>query len=121
MSFRVLVIGGRAFRDYARLRKVLDTALAKRLPDVELLTAGGAGVPALAASYARSRGLSVTVIAADHAKHPADARERRDVQLVTLADAAVVAGDNCDGETWELLKRLRAKRVPLVVLGEQER
>ena len=58
MAFRVLIIGGRQFRDYARLRDALERALARRLPDVELVTAGGAGVPALVASYARTRGLT---------------------------------------------------------------
>jgi len=33
MSFRVLAIGGRAFRDSARLRDVLSAALCRRLPD----------------------------------------------------------------------------------------
>ena len=37
---------------YARLRDALDAALANRLPDVQIVTAGGPGVPALAASYA---------------------------------------------------------------------
>ncbi|MCE9564431.1 MAG: DUF2493 domain-containing protein [Planctomycetes bacterium] len=57
MTFRVLIIGGRQRFEYARLRDAIDALLAKRLPDVEILTAGGPGVPALAACYARSRGL----------------------------------------------------------------
>ena len=42
----MLVIGGRAGCDYAHLRDTLDAALANRLPNVELVTAGGPGVPA---------------------------------------------------------------------------
>jgi hypothetical protein len=38
------------------------TFLANRLPDVELLTTGGPGVPMLAASYATERGLVVTAL-----------------------------------------------------------
>src|SRR4051794_9628161 len=40
-AFRVLVIGGRHFTNYPALRAALDALLVNRLPDVELLTAGG--------------------------------------------------------------------------------
>ncbi|MFO0823382.1 MAG: hypothetical protein U0792_09745 [Gemmataceae bacterium] len=49
MAFRVLIIGGKQRVEYPRLRDALDVLIAKRLPDVELLTAGGPGVPAQAA------------------------------------------------------------------------
>ncbi len=48
MVFRVLVAGGRGWVDYVRLR---DSALVNRLPHVEIITAGGPGISALAASY----------------------------------------------------------------------
>ena len=50
MTFRVLIAGGKHFTDYVTLRAVLDMLLADRLPDVELLTARGQGVPMLAES-----------------------------------------------------------------------
>ncbi|MCE9566538.1 MAG: DUF2493 domain-containing protein [Planctomycetes bacterium] len=71
MTFRVLIIGGRQRFEYARLRDALDMLLANRLPDVEILTAGGPGVPALAACYARSRSLPFVAIPIDHEQHPA--------------------------------------------------
>src|SRR5262245_60963452 len=121
MSFRVLVIGGRRFCDNARLRDALDRALVNRLPDVELLTAGGPGVAALAASYARTRGLTLTVLTTDYIRYPGDAREHRDGQLVALADAAVVVWEDGHGDVWELLGGARAKRIPLVILGAPAR
>jgi hypothetical protein len=39
------------------MRDVLDAVLANRVPDVELLTVGGSGLPSLVASYARMRKL----------------------------------------------------------------
>jgi len=63
MAFRVLIVGSPSFRDYANLRSILDIALSKRrLPDVMLVTTDWAGLPALVASYARSRSLTVEVI-----------------------------------------------------------
>jgi hypothetical protein len=38
--------------DYVHLRDALDKQLANRMPEVQILTAGGSGVPTLAASYA---------------------------------------------------------------------
>ena len=56
---RVLVAGSRHFTDYRSLRSTLNKLLVNRLPDVELLTTGGAGVSMLAASYATKTGIHV--------------------------------------------------------------
>ena len=79
--------------DYVRLRDTLDKLLANRVPEVQILTAGGPGVPALAASYARSRGLEVVVITPDHNKHKTDAVERCNAELVAISDAVVIVGE----------------------------
>jgi hypothetical protein len=47
MPFRVLIAGPKHFHDYATLRAILDAPLARCLPDVKLLTCGGAGVAIL--------------------------------------------------------------------------
>ena len=96
MPFRVLIAGGRSFTDYPRLRAALDALLAKRLPDVQILTGGGPGVPMLAASYATANGLEVTVLTPDFTRFPVDAVERRDAFLVAEADALVVVWDGRD-------------------------
>jgi hypothetical protein len=46
MAFRVLIAGGRYPVAYVRLRDALDKLLANHLPEVQILTAGGPGVPA---------------------------------------------------------------------------
>ena len=96
MVFRVLILGESGFRDYSRLRDALDAALSRRQPEVTILTAGGPGVPALAASYARSRGLELLALVPDHERYPGRARERRDELLVEEADTVVVAGEPDD-------------------------
>ena len=97
MAFRVLITGGRQFTNYAALRTALDALLANRLPDVELLTTGGRGVPMLAASYAAERGLNVMALVPDFDRFPVDAVERRDAFLVAEAD--VVKLQELIGET----------------------
>jgi YspA, cpYpsA-related SLOG family len=102
MPFRVLVIGGRKPIPSAWLRDTLDGALVKRLPDVEIFTAGGRGIPALAASYATARGLPLVAMVPDFIEYPGNAIERRDELLVSLADAVVIVHDD-ENATWELL------------------
>jgi hypothetical protein len=48
MAIRVIVAGDREPVDYVRLRDTLDKLLANRMPEVQILTAGGPGVPRLA-------------------------------------------------------------------------
>jgi hypothetical protein len=121
MAFRVLIIGTAGIRDYPWLRDVLDTLLANRLPDVELLTTGGPGLPALVASYARSRGLTFTALVPDHERYPGNAVERRDALLVADADAAAVLVDEWYHPDMDrLVKAVRAKRGRVQVVGREK-
>src|SRR5947208_2364984 len=79
----------RHFTNYPALRAALDALLVDRLPDAELLTCGGRGVP-MAASCAAAKVLAVTARVADFVRFPVDAVERRDAFLVSEADAAVI-------------------------------
>jgi hypothetical protein len=119
MAFRVLILGESHFRDYARLRDALDAALVNRLPDVEIVTTGGPGLPALAASYARSRGLELVPVVPDCQRFPGCAQEKRDQRLVELAEAIVLVGDAPDEPTRQLLARLRARGLPVLVVGPE--
>jgi len=111
------MIGGSDFRDYPRLRDALDFALADRLRDVEILTTGGPGVPALSASYARSRGLPFRPIPPDFEIDPGNAIEKWDEVLLTEADALIIAGDELDLPTVEWMKRARRKEIPVMMVG----
>jgi hypothetical protein len=52
----------------------------------------------------------------DYARHRGDAEERRDGRLVELAGAAVVVWEGFE-PVRALVARLRAKGVPVVVIG----
>jgi hypothetical protein len=124
MMFRVLVIGVAGYGDYARLRGALDLLLAKRLPDVEILTTGGPGLPAFAACYARARGLPLVVMLPDHERHPGDAIDKRNSFLVAEADAAVLmADDRYQPQVDRLVQMMRTKgaRVATVFANQPSR
>src|SRR4051812_39932622 len=120
MPFRVAIAGGRGFTNYPLLRATLDALLANRLPDVEILTTGGAGVPMLAASYATERGLPVTAMVPEFGPFPeAAAVDRRDAELVSLADAVVVVPDGRSVSVRRIRELAGRCGKPLHVVGEQ--
>jgi hypothetical protein len=87
------------------------------LPDVVLLTAGGRGVPMLAASYATERRPTVTARVADFGRFPVEAAERRDAFLVNEADAVVVVWADRDPDVSRLLAMVERRGSPVHVLG----
>jgi hypothetical protein len=121
MAFRVLIAGPRHFTDYLTLRATLDALLANRLPDVELLTAGGPGVAMLAASYAKERGLVVRALVPDFRRFPVDAEERRDTFLVSEADAALVVWDRRTPGLRHMLASIERKGISVHVVGGPQR
>ena len=117
MAFRVLITGGRSFTDYPRVRAALDALLSNRLPDVQLLTGGGPGMPMLAASYAAAHGLEVAALTPDFTRFPVDAVERRDAFLVVEADAVVVVWDGHDPALARVLRLAERKGIPVHIIG----
>jgi hypothetical protein len=118
ISSRVLTIGYKQRFEYARLRAALDALLAKRLPDVEILTAGEPGVPTRAACYAGEGGLPLFAMPVDYAHHLGNAVEWRDTRLVEMAEAAVLVGEPT--EVRGLLERAQARKPRLVAIGCQQ-
>ncbi len=118
MAFRVLIAGGRHFTNYPALRATLDALFAHRLPDVELLTTSGRGVPMLAASYATARGLKLSTFAPDFRRFPGDAEERRDAYLADEANTALVVWDGRDPGVKQLLELVERLGVPIRVIGQ---
>jgi hypothetical protein len=114
MPFRVLIFGSPSFRDYPKLRSILDIVLSKRLPDVVLVTIGGAGLPALVASYGRSRKLPVEVAPVE--RYPFDLRKSPMVLVVAKVDAAVIVWPEITPESKELLALVEAKGLPVHVI-----
>jgi hypothetical protein len=115
MAFRVLVVGNPA-AEYSHLRDSLEALLANRLPDVQLVTVGGPGLPALVASYAASRNLSVVAATVGYPKHRGNAEAQRDEELVEAADAAVVVRED-SYRLPRLVSRLWEKGVRVVSIG----
>ena len=97
--------------------RTLDKLLANRLPDVELFTTGGRGVPMLAASYATLCDLKLTALVPDFRRFLVDAVARRDAFLVSQVGAVVVVWDGRDPNVRRVLELVERKGLPTHVLG----
>jgi hypothetical protein len=72
----------------------------------------------LAASYAAARGLPVRAVLPEFGRWPdAVAVEKRDAELVALADAAVVVMEGCEPGGLRLLELAKARGMPAHVIG----
>lgn len=119
MAFRLLVIGDRGRVEYTAIRAALDALLAHRLPDVEILTTGGPGVPALCACYAAERGLPLVTLPIDSTRRSdTEAEDSRAARLAAMADAAVLVGDPT--HCRRLLDAVEGRKLRVVRVGLRE-
>ena len=78
-------------------------------------------MPVFAASYATECGLKVTALVPEYGRLPeAAALEKRDGELVRLADAAVVVWSDREPSVRRLLALVEAKGIPVHVRGSGE-
>jgi hypothetical protein len=112
MPYRVLVVGPDWFRAYTLLRDILDNLLAQRMPDVEVITTGGKGIPSLVASYARMRKLEFRPVLLDCERYPLDPFTARNLELVNHADAAVVFLLEPCHEVHEIHELIKQRKLP---------
>ena len=116
MSFRVVVCGSRSFSDFVLLRSKLDVFLARKLPDVVILSGGCRGADALAERYAALRGLPVERFLADWARLGRSAGFHRNEVMVKQADAVVAFWDGRSRGTASVISLAKILRKPLRVV-----
>lgn len=77
----VIVCGGRAYRNRARLNECLD-ALHRRFPAMTVITGGATGADAMAASWALDHGIPQEVYQADWHAHGRAAGPKRNRKML---------------------------------------
>ncbi|MDO7874359.1 DUF2493 domain-containing protein [Hymenobacter sp. ASUV-10] len=112
------VIGSRHFADYAFLAATLDgLQVAGLLPVISTIVSGGArGADALAARYARERGLPLVEFTPDYARYGRRAPLVRNQLIVDAAEALVAFHDGLSRGTRHALRQTRRRGLkPIVV------
>ena len=114
--FRLIVAGSRSFADYARLAADLDRLLVNRLPSVEIVCGGcSAGADALAARYARERGLALRVFPAQWRLYGAAAGPFRNAAMAAYGSALVAYWDGASSGTASMLRCASAQGLRVVL------
>lgn len=115
-NFRLIVCGSRSFKDYDRLAADLDRLLAQRLPAVTIVTgACPSGADALAARYARERGLLLFERPAKWDKWGQLAGPIRNRQMADYGHACIAYWDGRSRGTEDMIFRARAAGLRCVV------
>jgi len=116
MAFRVVVCGSRSFSDFALLRDKLDAILARKLPNVIILSGGCRGADALGERYASLRGLPIERFLADWARLGRSAGLARNEEMVKAADAVVAFWDGRSRGTGHTISVAKILNKPLRII-----
>jgi len=91
---KVIIAGGRDFRDYQRLSDLCDHKLQRYLPtELEIVSGTCSGADLLGEAYANERGYSIKRFPADWNKHGKSAGYIRNKQMAEYADALIAFWD----------------------------
>lgn len=115
-NFRLIVCGSRSYRDYDRLAADLDRLLVDQLPAVTIVTgACPSGADALAARYARERGLLLYEMPAQWDKWGKWAGPIRNRQMADYGHACVAYWDGRSRGTADMIRQAQAADLRTVV------
>jgi len=113
MEQRVLVCGGRNYNDARSLNMVLDAAHSAN-PIICLIHGAARGADALAADWAKQRGILTTAYPADWAHEGRKAGPLRNQQMLNSGKPHIVIAFPGGAGTADMISRAEAAGVPVV-------
>lgn len=114
---KVLVCGGRAYKDETRIREVLSAFHAAQ-PIARLIEGGAAGADARAAAWASANGVPWDTYVADWARHGKAAGPIRNQRMLDEGQPDVVIAFPGGAGTAHMVKIARAAGVEVLVIKE---
>lgn len=115
MAFRVIIAGGRDFRDYRKLEKACDIFLSQK-KNIIVLSGGAKGADSLGERYALLKGYDCQIIKAEWEKYGKSAGYRRNVQMAEKAHAVICFWDGKSKGTKHMIDIAREREIPLRVV-----
>lgn len=107
---RIIVCGGRAYRDERRVRVVLDAAV-KRLGLSFMITGGAMGADWLAQEWAKARGIPNEIMKAEWGKHGKAAGHIRNARMLAEGKPDLVIAFPGERGTANMVKQAEAAGV----------
>lgn len=101
---KVVIAGSRAFYDYTKLKKVCDHLLQNfKKEDLEIVSGGARGADKLGETYAKERGISLSVFPADWDKYGKRAGFIRNEQMAKYGDILIAFWDGKSSGTKNMI------------------
>lgn len=116
-TIKLIIAGGREFRDYAYLKQECDYMLSKLIETcrIEIVSGGAKGADSLAVGYARERNYPVTIMKADWDTHGKSAGYIRNSEMADYGTHLIAFHDGQSRGTKHMINIARDKGIPTFV------
>lgn len=114
-AYRVIIAGGRHFKDYERVKSVCDK-LFKDKSFVEIVSGGAPGADFLGERYAKERELNLKRFPAKWGKYKKQAGPIRNSEMANYADALIAFHNGESFGTADMIKKAKAKGLAVRVI-----
>lgn len=106
--FRVIIAGGRGFKDYDLLTKTMNHLLSRVNDDITVVCGKARGADTLGEQYAKEHGYSVQYFPADWSRYGKSAGYLRNTEMAKNADALVAFWDGASLGTRHMIEIAKA-------------
>lgn len=115
---KIIVAGGRDFKNYTLLKETLDKLLRKRSPEeVEIVCGEAAGADSLGKKYAIEKGMDVASFPADWDGHGRAAGPIRNGQMADYATHCLCFWDGRSKGTKNMINQAKQRNLKLLVIN----
>jgi hypothetical protein len=119
-TFKVIIAGGRDFKDYELLRKEMDYLLSARIKagyKIIIISGTANGADKLGERYAIEKGYKIIRMPADWDKFGKSAGYKRNAEMADVADACAVFWDNRSKGTGHMINIAESKGLLLRIIN----
>lgn len=114
-TFKVIVAGGRDFRDYDKVRDTLD-ALLREKSNVEIVSGGASGADYFGERYAKERQIRCSIFPAKWNKYGKKAGVYRNTEMSNYANALVAFWNGSSIGTKDMIDKAKSKKLETRVI-----
>ena len=116
-KFKLIVAGGRDFRNFSSAGEILRSVLSKRTPNEVCIVSGGArGADMFGEMFAKSTGCDLKVFPADWSTYGKRAGMIRNEEMIKFADATILFWDGESRGTANMMSLTLDYNKPLFVV-----
>lgn len=115
MTYKVIIAGGRCFRDLKMLTKVANHMLSNKGQNVTIVSGTANGADRLGEVYAYSKGFGVHRMPADWNQHGRMAGIIRNEEMAEFCDAAIIFWNGTSSGTKNMIENMEKIGKPHIV------